>query len=169
MRVLRKVFQWLKDEIVNITPAVAFFLIAFNLIVLTDMLTTESYGLRIFSYIGASILAIIVGKAVLVANHMPVMNKFNGRPLIYGTILRGSTYFVFTVMIRFAEHLIRFISRYGSVDSAIRHMAVELYWPRFWAVQIWLAVILFVFAAYQELERAMGRGFVRRHFLGGRG
>jgi hypothetical protein len=40
-------------------------------------------------------------------------------------------------------------------------------WPHFWAIQLWLLVLLFVYCAMRELVRAIGPREVRRMFFGG--
>ncbi|MDX2312683.1 MAG: hypothetical protein QNL90_01305, partial [Gammaproteobacteria bacterium] len=39
-------------------------------------------------------------------------------------------------------------------------------WPHFWAIQIWLLVLFFMFCALRELIRALGRERVRAMFIG---
>lgn len=39
-------------------------------------------------------------------------------------------------------------------------------WPHFWAVQLWLVVLIFVYCALRELVRVIGRQRVQQIFLG---
>ncbi len=49
-------------------PPVAFFLVSFNLIELTTQLVLSEYSIRLANFMVATTMALIVGKAVLVAN-----------------------------------------------------------------------------------------------------
>jgi len=42
----------------------------------------------------------------------------------------------------------------------------EIVWPHFWAIQLWLLVLLFFYCALRELVRALGADRVRRMFFG---
>ncbi len=86
------VLKWLKREIIELLPAVVFFFVAFNLIVLTDTLTTEEYGVRVFSFLAATVGAIVVAKAVLLANLLPFVGRYGGKPLIYPSLWRTLLY-----------------------------------------------------------------------------
>jgi hypothetical protein len=33
----------------------------------------------------------------------------------------------------------------------------EINWPRFWSVQIWLLVLIFIYCEFRELIRVVGR------------
>jgi hypothetical protein len=69
-------------------------------------------------------------------------------------------------LIQYLEHLIHFLFRYGSLSSANRHLFEEVVWPRFWAIQIWLLVLLFVYCGFRELVRVVGRHAVIEMFFG---
>jgi hypothetical protein len=161
-----RILKHLQHEIMSMLPAVAFFFVAFNLIVLTDTLTTESYGIRVFSFLAATGLAIVVGKVMLLVNFLPFVNAFRTRPLIYNTIWRAALYTVASLVVRYLEMLIRLTWKLGSLTAANRHIIADMNWPRFWAVQIWLAALFLVFAALQEITRAMGAGRLRALFFG---
>jgi hypothetical protein len=42
----------------------------------------------------------------------------------------------------------------------------EIVWPHFWAIQLWLVVLLFMYCAMRELIRAIGPSEVTRMFFG---
>lgn len=163
-----RILKTLQHELLSTLPAIAFFFVAFNLIVLTDMLTTESYGIRVFSFLAATGLAVVVGKVMLLVNFLPCVNAFRNGPLICNTMWRAALYTVASLVVRYLEMLIRLGLRYGSLAAANRHIFSDMNWPRFWAVQIWLAALFLVFAALQEITRALGPGRLRALFFGRR-
>lgn len=164
---MRRAFKKIKKEILEILPAVIFFFFAFNLIVLTDALTTEQYGIRVFSFVSASIAALVIGKVVFLANILPFMNVFSGKPLIYNTLWKTFIYWTISLLVRYLEHLIPLISKYKSLAAVNTHLMNDMIWTRFWAIQIWLVILFFLFAAFQELVSVLGEGKVRQIFFGG--
>jgi hypothetical protein len=58
-------------EIEETLPAIVFFAIGFNLIMLTTQLVLDDYNVRFANFMAATIGALVVGKAVLVANVLP--------------------------------------------------------------------------------------------------
>lgn len=162
LRILRRLLQ----EIIDIIPAVVFFCIAFNLIVLTDMLTTERYGIRVFGFVSATVMAIVVGKVMLAVNLLPWVNAFRNRPLIYNTLWRATLYNLASLALRYTELLVRFALKHGSLSEGCRHLTTDFDWSRFWAVQIWLATLFLIFAALQEINRALGSGRLFDIFFG---
>jgi hypothetical protein len=162
LRILRRLLQ----EIIDIIPAVVFFCIAFNLIVLTDMLTTERYGIRVFGFVSATVMAIVVGKVMLAVNLLPWVNAFRNRPLIYNTLWRATLYNLASLALRYTELLVRFALKHGNLSEGYQHLITDFDWSRFWAVQIWLATLFLIFAALQEINRALGSGRLFDIFFG---
>src|SRR5262249_18469967 len=63
------------EEFREALPPVIFFLIGFNLIELTTRLFLADYMARLANYMIATTMALIVGKAVLVADVLPFMRR----------------------------------------------------------------------------------------------
>src|SRR5207249_10678273 len=71
-----------------------------------------------------------------------------------------STLFPYTTLFRslhYLEHLVPVWWRTGDLVTANRHLATEVVWPHFWAIQLWLIILLFVYRSLRELVRANGR------------
>ena len=158
--------KWVGHEVRELLPAFFFFLVAFNIIVITDALTTEQYGIQPFRLMAAVIGALLVAKALLLANHLPFLNAFPGRPLIFNTLWKTMLYVMAALVVLYMEKLTELTIRHGSVVLANRHLFGDMQWPRFWAVQIWLAVMLLVFAALQDLTTYLGHGRLRQILIG---
>ena len=161
-----RIFRRLLQEIIDIVPAIIFFFVAFNLIVLTDMLTTERYGIRVFGFLSATIMAVVVGKVMLAVNLLPWVNAFRSRPLIYNTLWRSAFYSFVSLVLRYLELLVRFSLKHESLTEGFRHLTTDFPWSRFWAVQIWLTTLFLVFASLQEINRVLGPGRLREIFFG---
>jgi hypothetical protein len=155
-----------REEMGRLVPAVLFFFAAFNLIVLTENLTTEEYGVRMFRFAGAAVAALLIGKVVLLVDYLPFARAFGDRPLIYPTLWRTGIYVLAAVLFVYLEHVIPLLFRYASVAGAHRHLLEEIIWPRLAAILMWLTVLFFLFAATQQLSRAVGQHQLRRLFFG---
>ena len=76
----RRVLHVISEEIRLVIPPTVFFAVAFNLIVFSMNLLLAQYLLHLGSFLLATTAALVVGKAVLVADKMPVLRRFDGAP-----------------------------------------------------------------------------------------
>ena len=159
----------LKHEILGVIPPALFFFITFQLIAVTRDLMLQRYDIRISSFVTVSIAALVVAKVVLIADMLPFVNRFPDRPLIYNVAWKTVIYLVAAFLVRYVEHLVPFVREHGDLAQANRYLLDEVVWPHFWAVQIWLLVLFFVYCALRELIRVVGRERVLSMFFGPRG
>lgn len=156
----------IKHEVRALMPVVAFFFVAFNLIVLTDMLITEQYGIHTFSFVAATVAALVVGKIALIVDLLPFKRAFLDRPLIYTTLWTTSLYVALSFVVRYVDFLIHTLVRTGDLAYAAHYALVQFTTSRFWAVQVWLIVLFFIFAGFRELALYLGEGKLRQVFFG---
>jgi hypothetical protein len=71
-----------------------------------------------------------------------------------------------SLLVHYLEHLVPLWWRMGSFGEANARMWAEVVWPHFWAVQLWLIVLIFVYCALRELVRVIGRQRVLQIFFG---
>lgn len=163
---MRDVPARLKHELLEVIPPAVFFFIAFQVIAFTRALMLEQYGIRVSTFVAATVAALVVAKVVLIADHLPLINRFPEKPLIYNVVWKTLVYLLAALLVRYLEHLIPFAREHGGLAAANRHLLDEVVWPHFWAVQIWLLVLLLVYCALRELVRALGRERVLHLFFG---
>lgn len=157
--------QKLKHKIGELIPVTVFFFVTFQLLLLTKVLMLKAYGIHVSSFFGATVLALVVSKVVLIADHFPWVNRFPEKPLSYNVVWKTAIYFSASLVVRYAEQLIHFWRRTGSFGEANRQLFAEIVWPHFWCVQLWLLILLLVFCAFRELVRALGRDRIFRMFF----
>ena len=162
---MSKVLSKLKHEIKEAIPPAAFFFVAFQLIAFTQSLMLKQYGISVSTFTTATVAALIVAKVVLIADMLPLVNRFPEKPLVYNVVWKTAIYMIAAFLVRFIEHLIDFVREYGNLSVAIRHMLDEVVWPHFFAVQIWLLVLFLMYCAFRELIRVLGGDRVRRLFF----
>jgi len=156
----------LKHEFLQVIPPTIFFFLTFEVIAITRDLFLEQYGINISTSVAAAIGALIVAKVIVVVDLLPFVNRFPDKPLIYNVIWKAGIYFLFTLIVRYLEYLIPFVFELGDVVLAHGRLLDEIVWSRFWAVQIWLAVLFIFYCALRELGRVLGREKIRHLFFG---
>jgi hypothetical protein len=73
----------MRHEFFEALPPTIFFLISFNIVLIDRALMLRQYGLQLSSVAGASVLALLVAKVVLIADKLPIINRFPEKPLMY--------------------------------------------------------------------------------------
>ena len=162
---MNKVWAKVKHEFFEVIPPTIFFLISFHIVVLDRALMAREFGLPISSMLNATIGALLVAKVVLVADMLPAINRFPEKPLIYNVVWKTVLYVGASLLVHYLEHLIPLWWRLG-FTAANEHLWSELVWAHFWAIQLWLVVLIFIYCVMRELVRVIGRDRVLRIFFG---
>lgn len=149
-------------------PPIIYFLIAFNLLLVTQALISEDYAINTYDVSIAVIGALVVGKILLIVDNITIVDLFNDKPLIYNTIWKTIIYNVAALAIRYAEAVIPLTIDNKSFGQANDVLFSTIQWPHFWLVQAWLTVLFFIYCAARELVRRVGAHTVREMFLGTR-
>ena len=163
---MSSILSRLRHEVVEAIPPAVFFFIAFQVIAFTRALMLEQYGIRVSTFVAASIAALVVAKVVLIVDLLPFVNRFPEKPLIYNVAWKTVIYLIAALLVRYIEHLIPFVREYGDLTQANRHLLDEVVWPHFWFVQIWLMVLFSMYCALREVVRVLGRERVLHMFFG---
>ena len=161
-------WHWLKHELHEVIPPTIFFLISFHIVLIDRRLMLRQYGLPLASMVSATVGALLVAKVVLIADALPFVNRFPDKPLMYNVVWKTGIYVAAALVVHYLEHLVPVWWRLGDLGAANRELASEIVWPHFWAVQLWLVVLLFVYCMLRELVRAIGREKVIAMFFGAR-
>ena len=98
----------LKEEFFKILPPTIFFFVALHLVMFIRVLMLEGTGLAPSSSISIAVAALILGKAVLLADMVPMINRFPNEPLIYNVAWKTLIYWLMAALIHYVERLIDF-------------------------------------------------------------
>jgi hypothetical protein len=153
---MNKAVEKLKEELLALLPPTVFFFIALHIIALVRVLMTEGTGLPVTSSAQIALAALIIGKAVLLADLWPPINRFPGKPLIFNIAWKTVIYFVLASFIHYLERLYDFAKEAGGVVAGNEKLLSEIVWPHFWALQIILLVVIFNYCVIRELGRVLG-------------
>jgi len=165
---MNKVFGFIAREFREILPAMIYFMIAFHIVALSHALSLERYGIEAKTSVAATIMALIVAKAILVADALPIINRFPDRPLIWNVLWKTMIYGLVAFAFRYLEEWIPRIGDADGLGAANQALLAEVVWTHFWAVQILLLATIVGYACTSELERVLGPGTLRRYFFGGK-
>jgi hypothetical protein len=156
----------LKHLVHEMIPPVTFFFVTFQLLVFTRALMLKRYGIDEASFWEATIGALVAAKVVVLADLLPFINRFPDRPLICNIAWKTPIYFVAAFVVHYLEELFHFYRQAGGLALANRQLLDDVIWSRFWAIQIWLMVLLVVYCTMDELVRVIGKDKMRRIFFG---
>jgi hypothetical protein len=96
----------------------------------------EQYGIKFSDFAAIVVGALIVGKVVLIVDHLPFANRFPNKPLIYNVVWKTIIYVLAALLVRLTEHLVPLIIKYGSFREAMARIVDEVVWPHFWVVYL---------------------------------
>jgi len=156
----------LKEEFFKLLPPTIYFFVALHIVAFIRVLMLKGTGLAPSSSISIAVAALILGKAVLIADMLPLINRFPHKPLIYNVAWKTVIYLLISAVIHYLERLIDFWRQTGSFVAGNQKLLSEIIWPHFWAIQIILFVLISMYCMMHELVRVIGREKVLRIFFG---
>src|SRR5271167_3569759 len=136
-----RIFAFVTREFWEVLPPVAFFLVGFNLIELTTQLILAEYMARLANFMIATTTALVVGKAVLVANALPFLRRFDAAPMIRPILFKTVVYWAVVFVARFLEGIIEYAIGGGTISGFPECLTTHFAWHRFAAIQIWIFVL----------------------------
>jgi len=155
---VRRAGAWFVHELHEILPPLTFFFVGFNLIVLTTNLIVANYSVAVGNFMLATTGALIVGKAVPVANAMPFIRRYDRAPLIQPILFKTLVYWVAVFIARLLEALVEFWLVQGHpLGEFLPHLASTFSWDHFAAIQIWILVLFLIYVAAFELQPSARR------------
>jgi hypothetical protein len=101
----RRAFDWWLVQVKHVLPPTVFFFFGFNLILFTRWMTLQEHGIPFTNFFAATLLALLVGKAVLVVDNLRLMRYFDGAPLLQPILFKSFIYWVCVFVLRLAEGL----------------------------------------------------------------
>jgi hypothetical protein len=156
----------IKEEFLSILPPTIFFFIALHIVALVRALLLKATGITPLSTASIAVAALILGKAVLIADMLPIINRYPQKPLIYNVAWKTIIYLVVSALIHYVERMVDFARQAGGVIAGNRKLLAEMVWPHFWAVQIILFTMVLAYCVGRELVRVLGKERMLRMFFG---
>ena len=114
---LRQALDWWLAQVKHVLPTTIFFFVGFNLILWTKHLILREHNIEFSGFVVATLAALLVGKAVLVTDNLPLMRRFDGRPLIQPILFKTAIYWWCILLVRLTEQLIYFLVGGGAISD----------------------------------------------------
>lgn len=149
----------------HVFPPTLYFFIAFNLIAFTTNLLVHTYWFHAAGFLVATTTALVVGKAVLVADRITLIDRFRGAPLIQPILYKTIFYTSVVLVVRVAERFIHFAIDDRGFGAAFDAAVYDFTWRRFVAIQIWLFTCFLIYVTATELRALLGEGQLFRLFF----
>src|SRR5213596_337089 len=128
-----KVSSKLKEELFALLPPTIFFFVALHIVAFVRVLMLKKTGIPPSSSISIAVAALILGKAVLIADMLPLINRFPHKPLIYNVAWKTVIYWLLSGFIHYLERLIDFWRETGGFVAGNQKLLTKIVWPHFWA------------------------------------
>jgi hypothetical protein len=163
---MSKLSTKLQEEFTALLPPTIFFFVALHLVAFMRVLMLKGTGIAASTPWQVTLAALLLGKAVLVADLLPFINRYPDKPLLYNIAWKTTLYVVVAMLVHYLERLVDFWKAAGSLVAGNQKLLAEIVWPHFWAIQILLVVLILMYCTMHELVRVIGRDKVLEIFFG---
>lgn len=163
---MTKFLQKSREEIRELLPPAIFFFVALHIVALVRVLMLKGTGIPVTTSLSVTIAALVLAKAVLIADLLPFINLYPHKPLVYNVAWKTAIYVLIATLVHYLERLVHFSREAGGIVAGNEKLIAEIVWPHFWALQIFLVVLILMYCTMRELIRVIGGDKVRRLFFG---
>lgn len=163
---MHKLLEKLKEEFFAILPPTVFFFVALHLLTFIRILIARGSHFQPVSTMSIAVASLILGKAVLIADMLPPINRYPKKPLAYNILWKTVIYLLMASIIHYLERLIDFSRQAGGVIAGNEKLLAEMVWPHYWAIEIILFLLILMYCTVRELARVIGKEKMLRLFFG---
>jgi hypothetical protein len=163
---MSKLSAKLKEEFEKLLPPTIYFFVALHLVAFVRVLMLKGTGIALTTSVSVTVAALVLGKSVLIADLLPFINRYPEKPLVYNVAWKTAIYFLIAMLVHYLERLVDFWREAGGLVAANAKLLAEIVWPHFWAIQIFLLVLILMYCTTSEFVRVIGGDKVRRMFFG---
>src|SRR5262249_15863352 len=98
---MSKLSTKLKEEFQALLPPLRFFFVMLHLVPFIRALMLKGTGIAVNTSWQVTLSALILGKAVLVADWLPVINRYPDKPLIYNIAWKTAIYVLVALLLHY--------------------------------------------------------------------
>ena len=165
---MHKILDKIEEEFFAILPPTIFFFVALHTLTFIRVLIARGSHFEPLSTASIAIASLVLGKAVLIADMLPPINRYPNKPLAYNIAWKTAIYMVMATLIHYLERLIEFSRQAGGLAAGNAKLLADIVWPHFWAEEIILFLLILVYCTARELVRVIGKEKMQRRFFGPR-
>ena len=156
----------LKHEFMKVLPPTLFFFVILHIVALIRALMIKGSGVELPVSASVLIASMVLGKSVLVADMLPFINRFPDKPLIWNVAWKTAMYALVALIVHYLERLYDYWKEAPGFADVNALLWSSMNWPRFWAIQILLITLIFMYCVIAELARVIGRDRLKMMFIG---
>ena len=160
--VARRIGARLLHEAREAVPPTIFFFVGFNFIVFTTNLLVAQYLIAVSNFMLATVAALVVGKAVLVANKVALLRRYDRAPLIQPILFKTAFYWVAVFLARLLERFVHFALEGNPPADFPTYLVTTFSWHRFSAISLWILVLFLIYVTASEFSHLFGPGDLPR-------
>ena len=125
-----------------------------------------STGLPVFNFMVATLSALVVGKAVLVANAIPSIRRYDRAPLIRPILFKTAFYSVIVFLVRLLERFVHFtVVEHNRPRGFVSDALSTFSWDRFLAINLWICILFLIYVTASEVAHLFGPKALWRIFF----
>ncbi len=151
-----KLGAFVKHEFLQVLPPTIFFLFAFNIVALTTDMILKQNEIQGSAHTVATVLALVIGKVVLVVDKMPLLQRFSKKPLFYPILFKSTVYTAIVTAVRLLEHWVPALLQTGTMGSATQFVMEHVIWRYFAVGEIWIFVCFLIYTTAAEVFSLFG-------------
>lgn len=163
---MRSISAKLKEEVEALIPPTIFFMVALHGVALVRTLMLKGTGIAPSTSLTVTLGALVLAKAVLLADMLPFINRYPHKPLAWNIGWKSLIYSLVATVLHYLERLIDYWREAGGFVVANHKLLDDMIWAHFLAIEILLVVLVVVYCTMSELVRMFGGARVRGVFLG---
>lgn len=163
---MKNVLLKIKHEAMKAIPPTVFFFVILHIVAAIRALMVKGTGVELPVSASVLIASLVLGKCVLIADMLPFVNRFPDKPLIWNVSWKTLMYALVALFVHYLERLYEYWQEAHSIPEAHAMLWASMNWPRFWAIQILLITLIFMYCVISELARVIGPVRLKRMFLG---
>jgi hypothetical protein len=156
----------LRHELDELLPPTIYFFLVLHLVAFIQALMNRHSGVDLPTSMQITVAALVLGKAVLLANLLPFINRYPTEPLIWNIGWKATIYFFVALGIHYLERLVELWRKSTDFVAANQALLAEINWGHFWAIQLLLALLIAVYCVMSELIREIGPAEMKVIFFG---
>src|SRR5450432_2360411 len=123
---MSKLSAKISEEVGKLLPPTIYFFVALHIVAIVRALLLKGAGLPVNSSISIAVAALVLGKAVLLADMLPFINLYPAKPLAYNVAWKTALYFFAALAIHYVEHLIDYWREAGSFAAGNRELLAHI-------------------------------------------
>lgn len=153
-------------ELREIGLVTLYFLACFLLFLSLKKLLLEEYDVEVAVFSTAVVGALVTAKVVVLLEKTSFGNRFRSGPLALHVLWRSLAYTAIVFVVTVAERLFDLYREHGDLSGAVATLWAGRDFHHFLAMNLGVGLSFLVYNTFSEIDRHMGRGSLRRLFLG---